>query len=41
MRIRLEYIGITVVVDDKCVMVMLMLLRNTTSDPNTEDVNDD
>ena len=41
MRIRLEYIGKTVVVDDKGVMVMLMLLRNTTSDPNTEDVNDD
>lgn len=40
MRIRLEYIGITVVVDDKGLMVMLILLRNTTSDPNVKDVND-
>ena len=40
MRIRLEYIGITVVVDDKGLMVMLMLLRNTTSDPSIKDDSD-
>ena len=40
MRIRLEYIGIAVVVDDKGLVVMLMLLRNTTSDSSIKDDSD-